>query len=289
MTTIVLRQDNPAGLSIAQIDANFTNLNTDKVEVTDAVSTNTASKVVRRDSSGNFSANVITADLTGKATSIAGGSAGTILYQSESGVTAKLTVGESGQILQCNGAAAPSWVTLNALPSQSGNNGKYLTTDGSTASWATVADASITVNDDTSTDTSYYPTMSSITSGQQSSAKVSSTKLYFNPSTGTLNSTTFNSLSDINVKSDISQIRNSVQTINKIDGVEFKFKDSDKKSAGVIAQQLEQILPDLVDTSIDGLKSVNYSGLIGYLIEAIKEHQYEIDALNERVKALENK
>ena len=43
----------------------------------------------------------------------------------------------TGQVLQWNGTA---WVnaTLDALPSQSGNDGKYLTTDGSTASWSTI-------------------------------------------------------------------------------------------------------------------------------------------------------
>ena len=43
----------------------------------------------------------------------------------------------SGKYLTTNGSAA-SWATVNALPSQTGNSGKYLTTDGSTASWATI-------------------------------------------------------------------------------------------------------------------------------------------------------
>lgn len=43
----------------------------------------------------------------------------------------------SGKYLTTNGSAA-SWATVNALPSQTGNSGKYLTTDGSSASWATI-------------------------------------------------------------------------------------------------------------------------------------------------------
>jgi hypothetical protein len=54
-------------LTNTQIDNNFINLNNDKVEVNDAVSANTANKVVRRDSSGNFSAGTITAALSGNA------------------------------------------------------------------------------------------------------------------------------------------------------------------------------------------------------------------------------
>jgi hypothetical protein len=67
MTTIVTRITNPTGgtakgtpLTSVEIDANFNNLNDNKVEITDAVSTNTANKVVRRDASGNFSAGAIT-------------------------------------------------------------------------------------------------------------------------------------------------------------------------------------------------------------------------------------
>lgn len=82
-----------------------------------ATSTNTANADVKRDASGNFSAGTITATLSGNAstattaTNLAGGSAGTIPYQSAAGTTVQLAAGTAGQILQSNGAAAPSWVT----------------------------------------------------------------------------------------------------------------------------------------------------------------------------------
>jgi hypothetical protein len=110
---------------------------------------------------------------------------------------------------------------------------------------------------------------------------ISSTKLYFNPSTGTLNATIFNSLSDETQKKNVVQIQNATEIISKINGVEFDWIDNDKKSSGVIAQQLETIIPYLIYESELGLKSVNYSGLIAYLIESNKE-------LNERIKKLEN-
>lgn len=50
--------------------------------------------------------------------------------------------GNNGKYLTTDGSAS-SWGTVDALPSQTGNNGKYLTTDGSTPSWATVATASV--------------------------------------------------------------------------------------------------------------------------------------------------
>lgn len=81
---------------------------------TTAASANTVSAIVVRDPSGNFAAGNITASLTGTAsiaTHIAGGSAGLIPYQSAANTTALLAAGTAGQVLQSNGAVAPSWVT----------------------------------------------------------------------------------------------------------------------------------------------------------------------------------
>ena len=108
---------------------------------------------------------------------------------------------------------------------------------------------------------------------------VSNTKLYYNPGTGTLNATNFNSLSDQEFKKNIIHIDNSIEVLQQIDGVEFQWVDSDKKSYGVIAQELEKILPELVEGTTK--KSVNYSGLIAFLINAVK-------TLDNRVSELEN-
>ena len=141
-----------------------------------------------------------------------------------------------------------------------------------------------TITDDTTTNSSHYPTMSTATSGTYSAAKVSSTKLYFNPSTGTLNATIFNSLSDANKKQNIAPIQDAVTTINKLNGVSFEWKDNSLPSYGVIAQEIEEVLPELVNTDKDGVKSVNYNGIIGFLINAIKEQQKHIDELKDKIK-----
>jgi microcystin-dependent protein/6-phosphogluconolactonase (cycloisomerase 2 family) len=83
-----------------------------------AASANTASYVVQRDASGNFSAGTITASLTGTAstaTNLAGGGAGQVPYQSASGTTAMLSAGTSGQVLTSSGTSAPTW--SNVMPS----------------------------------------------------------------------------------------------------------------------------------------------------------------------------
>jgi hypothetical protein len=108
---------------------------------------------------------------------------------------------------------------------------------------------------------------------------VSNTRLYYNPGTGTLNATNFNSLSDQQFKKDVIYIENATNTIRNVDGVGFTWVESGKKSYGVIAQELEKILPELVDGTDQ--KSVNYSGLIAFLINAVKE-------LDNRVSELEN-
>lgn len=105
-------------LTNAEVDANFYNINNDKLESSEAVSTNTANKVVKRDSSGNFSAGTITATLSGAATTatnLAGGGAGTVPYQSAAGTTVQLASGTSGQLFKSNGASAPAWVDPSTI------------------------------------------------------------------------------------------------------------------------------------------------------------------------------
>jgi len=97
---------------------------------------------------------------------------------------------------------------------------------------------------------------------------------------GTLSATIFNSLSDQTLKKNIINISNGLEIIEKIDAVEFEWIDSGQKSFGVIAQDLEKIVPELVATEQN--KTVNYSGLIAFLIKSVQE-------LSNKVKELENK
>jgi len=135
---------------------------------------------------------------------------------------------------------------------------------------------SVSVSDNTTTNASYFPLFVDVTSGTPTVTSVSSTKLSFNPASGQLTSTEFNATSDINKKTAVENISSALETIQALQGVEFNWKDSGLHSSGVIAQDLAETLPFLVQESSDGL-SVNYNGIIGYLIEAIKE-------LNAKVK-----
>ena len=87
--------------------------------------------------------------------------------------------------------------------------------------------------------------------------------------------------SDFSLKTNIETIQSSVDTISNIRGVNFDWISSGKHSSGVIAQEIEAVLPHLVNLNDDGIKTVNYSGLIGVLIEAIKELKTEINQLKQ--------
>jgi len=96
--------------------------------------------------------------------------------------------------------------------------------------------------------------------------------------TGTITATDFNSTSDIIRKKNLREVVNSLEILKDIRGVRFDWIENGSPSVGVIAQEVEQVLPELVNEN-DGIKSVNYNGLVGVLIEAVKELQAEVEGL----------
>ena len=112
-----------------------------------------------------------------------------------------------------------------------------------------------------------------------------STKLQFQPSTGTFKATIFTSLSDETLKTDIQPIENAIETTKQLNGVTFKWRDNNQPSLGLIAQEVEKVLPEVVNNDADGIKSVNYSSLVGLLVEAIKEQEVRIQELERKLNA----
>tara|TARA_S200000501_G_scaffold20363_1_gene18091 strand:- start:5261 stop:8353 length:3093 start_codon:yes stop_codon:yes gene_type:complete len=102
---------------------------------------------------------------------------------------------------------------------------------------------------------------------------------------GVITATDFNSTSDIKLKTNIQPIDDPLAKVIQIEGVSFNWKYDNKPALGVVADQIENILPELVQG--DDPKTVNYNGLIGLLIEAVKEQQTQIDNLKERISKLE--
>ena len=84
----------------------------------------------------------------------------------------------------------------------------------------------------------------------------------------------FNSASDENLKTNIRTIEDPLAKVVQIRGVNFDWKETQRPSLGVIAQEVEKVLPELVTDN--GTKTVNYNGLIGLLIETVKEQQNKL-------------
>ena len=95
--------------------------------------------------------------------------------------------------------------------------------------------------------------------------------------TGDISATNFNSTSDITLKDNVSIIDNALDMINNLEGISWNWKDSGKASLGVSAQNVETVAPELVSNGSH--KAVNYNGLIGILIEAVKEQGNQISEL----------
>jgi len=144
----------------------------------------------------------------------------------------------------------------------------------------------VTVTDDTATNATRYVLFNDVTSGTITGVNVSSSKLRFNPSSGTLSATVFTSLSDQTQKTNVRPVTNAIELVNQMRGVYYDWIDNHNKgSVGVIAQEMEQILPQVVTKDPNGLKSVSYGNIVGVLIEAIKEQQIRIEELEKKINA----
>jgi len=92
--------------------------------------------------------------------------------------------------------------------------------------------------------------------------------------------------SDKRVKKDIETIEDALQKVNKLRGVTFKRKDgkSDKVHMGVIAQEVQEVIPEVVTAKeSDGHLSVSYGNMVGVLIEAVKELTAEVEELKSKL------
>jgi len=102
--------------------------------------------------------------------------------------------------------------------------------------------------------------------------------------------------SDLRYKKNICPISDALAKINSIQGVTYEWRKEEfpEKSFsigrhyGVIAQELEKVLPDAVQTDKDGYKTVSYTDLIPLLVEAIKQQQTQITELSKKLSATKN-
>jgi len=101
--------------------------------------------------------------------------------------------------------------------------------------------------------------------------------------------------SDISLKDNIRPIESAIFKVQQIRGVEFDWNEKSTElqqekghDVGLIAQEVEKVLPEIVQIREDGIKAIQYEKVVPLLVEAIKEQQVTIENLTKRIELLEN-
>jgi hypothetical protein len=116
-------------------------------------------------------------------------------------------------------------------------------------------------------------------------------RLHVNGSAGN-NTGVWSNLSDRTLKTDIQPIQGALETVEALQPVSFRWKDAKKDTEfgrvrGLIAQDVEKVIPEWIKTDPDGYKRIEPFGVDAPLIEAIKEPKAENEELRNRITELE--
>tara|TARA_B110000208_G_scaffold77208_1_gene98923 strand:+ start:4321 stop:5325 length:1005 start_codon:yes stop_codon:yes gene_type:complete len=95
--------------------------------------------------------------------------------------------------------------------------------------------------------------------------------------------------SDKRLKKNIKKIEYPIEKVKQLNGVSFDWRKTNEPSSGIIAQDLEKIMPEAVINGINNIKSVNYSSIIGLLVETVKEMNLKYDNLEYKFNELNKK
>ena len=138
---------------------------------------------------------------------------------------------------------------------------------------------------------SFVPSSGTLTVNELNSGVTTATNLTVQSinCSGVATALDFNSTSDVNLKKDVKVIDDPVAKVLQLNGVSFNWTDTGQSSAGVIAQDVEKVMPEIIRDNPTGYKSLNYNGLIGLLIEAVKEQNETIKSLEQKINTLEER
>ena len=247
-----------SGISLSSNPTFDANQNANKTITisTNATAANTSNTLVSRDSSGGISIGALSAasaNLSGNVT------ASGFLVTGQSGfLKADGTVDTTSYL--SNGNIKDPQITLTA----SGSGFSLGSTQSFTLNQASAATIAFSIN---------------------SSTGNTGSTLVFRDANGDfasrdISARNFDTTSDATLKTDILKVDNALDILESISGVSFKWKGTGEKSMGILAQEVEEVLPELINNSRN-YKAVNYNGLIAVLIESIKELKQEIKQLKD--------
>jgi hypothetical protein len=102
--------------------------------------------------------------------------------------------------------------------------------------------------------------------------------------TGIVTAPAFIPTSSLAFKTNVQTYENALDTVNRLRGVRFDWKETGEPSVGLIAEEVDRVIPEVVSHDGGAAKGVNYAALVGVLVEAVKEQQTEMDSLGAVVK-----
>jgi len=102
--------------------------------------------------------------------------------------------------------------------------------------------------------------------------------------TGDVIAQNVNSLSDVTLKENVTPITDAGQVVDALEGVGYDWKDGSGHAYGMIAQAVEEVIPEAVKTDENGIKSINYSMVIPFLVETVKELRQDIAEIKAQLK-----
>ena len=210
-------------------------------------------------------------------------------------INKNLSIGNVGAVgkLRILGSSSGT-VTFQASATTTGGTYTLPAADATTSGYALVSNASGTLSwsavgptvATTTTNATFYPVITSSTSGYMTTANVPNSGFTFNPSTVTLTATnvsctSLTEISSIAFKENVTPLGASVlDLVLQLTGVTYDRKDGTQKNEpGLIAEDVYEILPDLVQLKDGKPFGIHYTKLGAYLIESIKALQAEIDVL----------